>query len=326
MRKLYAAVTDTSDIATVDVDQDYSQPTANAVVKCGSTSLSLGDDVEIDIGYTDDHAVVFNGYVLEKITTRNAGELSYTLRCRDNLWRTMAMFIASEDPQAPLKYSNITAESLVATMLDLSGISTYSLDSPGFTFAPEEPLEVHLTSAWDIINRVCWLIAWHCYDDMGTIRFLDRKPYNVAGDVSVHSFTVGDSGDILTIEPYAISSDKIRNKVVVYGKEGVYASASASSPFLPADFYKAEVLSAPDLVDNNTMAQDIADYNLDLMNRLEKSATVTVLGTPAVSARKVVTFTEAKTGISADWFVYGCKHRLSDSYMISMTLTQRQTS
>lgn len=323
---LYASVTGCTGVASVNVDQDFSQPTANALIECNSTTLSLGDAVTVDIGYVGNHATVFKGFLLEKIATRTGQKETVTLRCRDTLWRAMAMFIASEDPQAPLSYSNIAAEDLVKAMLDLSGISSYSLDSPGFTFAPEEPLEVQLVSAWDQINRICWLIAWHCYDDLGTIRFLERKPYNEAGDASVHTFVVGDGGDIISVEPFAISSDKIRNKVVVYGDEGVYASASASSPFLPAGFYKTEVISAPDLIDTNAMAQDIADYNLELLNRLEKTATVTVLGTPSVKARDVVTFTEAVTGMSSDWFVYSCRHQLADTYTQQLTLVQRQTS
>lgn len=326
MAELYSSVTGTTGVASIDVTQDYGQPTANALIECTGTTLSLGDAVSVDLGYVGNNANVFQGYLLEKRVTRTGDQLSYTLRCRDTLWRAMAMFIASEDPQAPLEYSNIQAEDLVQAMLDLSGISSYSLDSPGFTFAPEEPLEVQLTSAWDMIARVCWLLAWHCYDDMGTIRFVDRKPYNVAGDSSVHSFVVGDAGDIVSVAPYSISSDKIRNKVVVYGKEGIHATASAPSPFLPAGFYKAEVISAPDLIDTQAMAQDIADYNLDLLNRLEKTITATVVGTPGVSARDVVTFTEAQTGVSADWFVYSCTHRMSDTYTTDMTLVQRQTS
>lgn len=325
MTTLYATATNTTGIISVEIDQDYGQPTANAVIECVSTTLSLGDSIEVDIGYVGNHAVVFRGYVLEITATRSGEKRGYSIRARDNLWRAMAMFIAAEDPLDTLEYNNIAAEDLVKAMLDLSGVSSYSLDSPGFTFAPEEPLEVQLTSAWDMISRVCWLIAWHCYDDMGTVKFLDLKPYNV-GAASIHTFQTGDSGDILSVEPLLISSDKIRNRVVVYGAEGVFASASAASPFLPANFYKTEVISAPDLIDNNAMAQDIADYNLDMLNRLEKGITARVVGVPTVNARDTVTFVEAETGASGDWFVYGCKHSLSDFYSQALTLVQRQIS
>lgn len=325
-RDLYASVTGTSGIISVNVDQDYSQPTANATIEATTTTLDLGDPVTIDIGYTDGHQQVFTGFLLEKSRTRSGAGLTWSLSCRDTLWRAMAMFIASDDPQTPLEYSNIASEDLIRAMLELSGITSYNLDSPGFTWAPEEPLEVQLTSAWDMISRVCHLIAWHCYDDNGTVRFLDRKPYPVGGDSSVHTFVTGNTGEITSVSPYAISSDKIRNRVVVYGDTGVYASASASSPFLPSGFYKTEVISAPDLIDTNGMAQDIANYNLDLLNRLEKSVTLEVIGVPSVGARDVVTVTETETGVSGDWFVYGCRHQFSVSYTQSLTLIQRQTS
>ena len=323
---LDSSVTNCTDIISVDVDQDYSQPTANAVVKCTDTTLGLGDAVTINLGYTGDTGTVFKGYLLEKNRIRSGSELLWSLRCRDTLWRAMAYFIASDDPLDPLQYSNIEAAALVRAMLDLSGISSYSLNSPGFTFAPEEPLEVQLMSAWDMINRVCWLLAWHCWDDNGTVRFQNRKPYNVAGDTPTRTYITGDSGTIVAIEPYHIPSDKIRTRVVVYGKENVYASASASSPFLPAGFYKTEVISAPDLIDTTSMAQDIANYNLDLLNKLEKSVSMTIIGDHNVNARDIVTVTEAQTGVSDDWFVYSCKHQFAESYQTMLTLTQRQTS
>jgi len=325
-RVLHADITGSSDIYSVTIDQDYSQPTSSMIFECDSTTLSLGDSVQADVGFDDDHAVLFTGYVLEKDVQRDQNGVRYSVRCRDQLWRAMAYFIAAEDPQSPLEYSNIESATLVQNMLEMSGITSYSLDVPGFTFAPEEPLEVQLTSAWDMIQRICQLIAWHCYDDYGTVRFLDRKPYNVAGDSPVATLITGTGEAILAVQPFSIGSDKIRNRVVVYGREGVYASAQASSPFLPAGFYKTEAISAPDLIDTTSMAQDIADYNLELLNRLEKTATVNIEGNPTVRARRVVTVTEEDTGVSGDWFVYGCRHEIRDTYTTNMTLVQRQTS
>lgn len=326
-KDLYCSVTGTSGIVSASINDDFGQPTRNAMVDCLSTELELGDAVTVDMGYTDEHASLISGYLLEKTKKRTAQGLVTSLRIRDKLWRAMAYFIAAENPEEPLKYSNIASEDLVRAMLQLASVpGPYDLESPGFTFAPEEPLEVQLVSAWDMIAKVTYLIAWHCYDDDGTIRFLDRKPYPMAGDVSIYNFVTGDSGRVLAVEPWAISSDKIRNKVVVYGKEGVYASASASSPFLPDGFYKTEVIAAPDLIDTQQMAQDIADYNLNLLNRLEKTLTLSVVGTPSIKARSTVTVTESETGVSGDWFVYGCSHELTDFYTTRLTLTQRQVA
>jgi hypothetical protein len=323
---LYATVTNATGIRSVVVDEDFSQPTRSAVVECSSTTLELGDYAEVDIGYVGNHDVVLKGYVMSIAKKRAGDGKGTTIRLRDQLWRAMAYFIASSDPDAPLEYSNIDAEDLVGAMLTLSGITSYSPDSPGFTFAPEEPLEVQLVSAWDIISKVCNLIAWHCYDDDGTVRFTDRKPYPVEGDVSSHSFITGNSGEIISIDPLSRSPDKIRNRVVVYGPEGVYASASAVSPFLPSGFYKTEVIAAPDLIDTTAQAQDIANYNLDLLNRLELTLSMTVVGVPGLRARDTVTVTESETGASGDWLAYNVRHELSDKYTQSLTLVQRQTS
>ena len=324
--QLYASVTNTTGIKSVTVDEDYGQPTRSALVECTGTTLDLGDYAEIDIGYVGDHDVVLKGYVMSVDVSRTGDGKIYTVRMRDQLWRAIADFIAASDPQAPLKYHNIAAEDLVAAMLNHAGISSYSLNSPGFTFAPEKDLEVQLMTAWDMINKVCYLLAWHCYDDDGTVRFLDRKPYPVGGDSPSHTYITGDSGEIISISPRSRSSDKIRNRVVVYGPEGVYAEASAASPFLPSGFYKAEVISAPNLIDTTAQAQDIADYNLDLLNRLELSVTMTAVGVSGIRARDIVTVTESETGTSGDWFVYNVKHDFSDKFTQTMTLIQRQVS
>lgn len=323
---LYATVTDTVDIETINIDDDYGQPTKTAIVVARRTILELGDYIEIDLGYETDHSVEFKGYVLAITQKRTSEGWNVSIRARDQMWRAMALFIASSDPQAPLKYKNIDAEDLVAAMLELAGITSYSLDSPGFTFAPEKDLEVNLMSSWDMISKVTRLLAWHCYDDAGTVKFNDRKPYNVAGDSSVYSFTTGDSGEIESVGSFTMSSEKIRNKVVVYGHEGVHAEASASSPFLPSGFYKAEVISAPNLIDTTAQAQDIADYNLDLLNRLEKNLTITVVGVPGLKCRQVVTVTESETEVFGDWLIYNMQYAMTDKFLQTMTLVQRQTS
>ncbi|NIQ88607.1 MAG: hypothetical protein GWN93_05825 [Deltaproteobacteria bacterium] len=323
---LYATVTNTTGIVSVNVDEDFSQPTRSGLVECDSTTLDLGDYVEVDIGYVGNHDIVLKGYVMQIESSRSGEGKTKSIRIRDQLWRAMAYFIASSDPDDPLEYNNIAAESLVAAMLELAGITTYSLSSPGFTFAPEEPLEVQLMSSWDMIAKVCQLLAWHCYDDDGTVKFTDRKPYPVGGDSPVHTFVTGASGEIVSISPLSKSSDKIRNRVVVYGPEGVHAEASASSPFLPSGFYKAEVISAPNLIDTTAQAQDIADYNLDLLNRLELTLNMTVVGVPGLRARDIVTVTESETGVSGDWLAYSLRHEFSDKYTQTMTLVQRQVS
>ena len=104
------------------------------------------------------------------------------------------------------------------------------------------------------------------------------------------------------------SDRDLRNRVVVYGTDGIYASAEEESPYLPAGFRKTVVVASP-WIDDQGMAQAACDYNLDKLNRLTEEITIEVVGNPDLHARKVVTVSESHTGISGDWYIYTCEHR-----------------
>jgi hypothetical protein len=134
---------------------------------------------------------------------------------------------------------------------------------------------------------------------------------------------VGNSGD-LTVTDYQYNTDNLRNKVIVFGLKPIYAEASAASPYLPADFYKTAVVSS-ELIDTQGMADDSANYNLDLYNKLTENLNLEAEGDYRVRVRDTVSVTEPFIpDAEGDWFVFALSHRLAESsgYTMSMTLSR----
>jgi len=133
---------------------------------------------------------------------------------------------------------------------------------------------------------------------------------------------VGSLGNIEIIE-YAFSTEELRNKVVVFGRDDIYAEASAASPHLPSGFYKTAIVSS-ELIDTQDMADDSATYNLELYNKLTENLRVEAEGNPLVRCRDIVGVTEPFTSMAADlWFVYAVDHDLDENgYSMSLTLSK----
>jgi energy-converting hydrogenase Eha subunit B len=113
----------------------------------------------------------------------------------------------------------------------------------------------------------------------------------------------------------------LRNKVVVYGTEGVYAKAQASSPYLPGGFFKSVVFASPTLVANTAMAQSIANYNLAKLNRLTIGGSATIIGNHAISCRDCVNVNKSDIGMTGQFYVYGLEHSWSkDGFTTSLDL------
>lgn len=325
-RELYMACTGCSNLISVQAGGDYHGPCQTALVDCESTSLSVGDAVEVDIGFSDDHSVIVHGYAKEINPTVPDG--TYRIRIFDDLILAQDYLVVSDDPNAPLTYSNIQAEDLVRNVLALASLTNYSGEHPGFTFGTVYPVKVQLIKAWDFVRQVCEMIAWWCYcDASGTIHFTSRKPYPVGGDSSIHTFTTGNTGD-LTLINYTKSDDKLRNKVVVYGYDGIHATAQASPPSdvaLPSGFYKAAVISYPNIIDTQEMAQQAAEYNLTLLNRATETLTLESVGNPDIVRGQIVDIDQDHiSGLGGNWFVYEATHRItaSEGYRMHVTLTK----
>jgi hypothetical protein len=325
-RELYMACTGCSNIISVQAGGDYHGPCQTALVDCESTTLTVGDAVEVNVGFSDDHSVIVHGYAKEINPTVPDG--TYRIRVYDDLILAQDYLVVSDDPNAPLTYENIQAEDLVGNVLALASLTNYSGDHPGFTFGTQSPVKVQLVKAWDFVRQVSEMLAWWVYcDPTGTIHFVDRKPYPVGGDSSIHTFETGDAKD-LTLINYSKSDDKMRNKVVVYGYDGLHATAQASPPAdiaLPAGFYKAVVISYPNIIDTVEMAAAAAEYNLELLNRATESLTLEAVGNPDVVRGQIVDISQSHiSGLGGNWFVYEATHRITpgEGYKMHVTLTK----
>lgn len=315
VRNLYASISGVTGILNIDLIEGFKSFTRTCTIECDSTTLSLGDSISVDMGYADDHDVVFTGVVKKVNKSRPTGTTKIT--CFDELVKSTDYFMVSEDPEVPFTRTNIDARDLVEDLLNEASITSFVADPVSFIFT--EPT-FNLVSVADAINQINGIIAWHIWcDEDGIVRYADRRPYVMGGDTPSATFTTGSSGNIVTNE-YNRSEENLRNKVVVYGNEDIYAEASAVSPYLPAGFYKTAVVASP-LITFSGQAQLAAEYNLELYNRLDRVVSCEALGNPHLHVNAIVTVTEANTGVSGDWFVYNISHSFSEGgYTMRMVL------
>jgi hypothetical protein len=307
VKSLYKSVTSTSQVISVDLSSAYTNATDVAIIEAGSTSLSIGDSVSVDIGYTDNHAQLFTGYV--KSIERAYPHNTYTITAYDVMTRAVDYFIASSNPSNPFKRSNIKAEDLIEDLLALAGLTNYQGDNTFFTYGVSVPVEVNLVGCYDFCKQLSDLVAWHLYADKnGKVWFVDRKPYPVGGDSS--SGTIASTAVLGAT--LAQSDDDIRNRIVVYGANNISAEAKASSPYLPSGFYKTAVMSAS-FVDSQSVANDAASYNLAKWNRLRSSLIMSLVGDPSIVARNIYTMATLPIVASDDWFAYSVNHSLTSS-------------
>ena len=327
--KLYADVTGIANPIAINLSTGHSYSTATANVHCKTASIGIGDQMIIDMGYETNHAKVFQGYV--KSITREIPDDTYKIVAKDDLIRAVDFFVVPTNPEDSFKRTNIDAEDLVEQVLALAGLTNFTFTPTSFTFATrdETEVEVKLTSAYDFCKMIADLLTWHLYsDEDGLIHFINRKPHVMDG-------TSGQPGDIADVAinlgnpitdstilnfTYNESDRDLRNRVVVHGSEGVYAEALASSPYLPAGFYKSMALVSP-IIDDDGMAQNAANYNLQLYNKLTVASSMVVIGDPTYLARRVIEINEAITNTTGDWYIYLAEHNWSkEGYVVNMEL------
>ena len=323
--KLYCSITSISGIAAVTVTQGHDSDTSSAIIEATTPSVQIGDYIEVDLGYTTNHQKVFSGYV--KSIERRVPTNTYIVTAYDVMIRAIDYFIVADDPLNPLSYQNISAEDLVADLFSKAGLTSFTYDTTYFVFGINESFDINLVSPLDYSNTIASLITWHLWaDENGTIHFENRKPYVMTGDTSQPGDTVDERAistsytlnDDATGLLYAESEKDLRNKVVVYGNNGVSAVAQATSPYEPSGFYKATVLVAPNVIDDVATAQKTADYNLNLLNRLTYSISATVAGDPSLRARQIINVNSTKLGITnTHYYVFGCTHNFSKSGYIN---------
>jgi hypothetical protein len=317
-----------TDVISVEVDEGYKSTTSRCSIELEDISgISLNDIVTVDAGYTGNHGQIFRGLIDEIVTTRMPG--IYQLECRDILKLAVEHWLVSEDIENPWSRSNISAEDLVEDLLAEAGLTDYNGASTSFTFAVDAPAEFNLMSVWDAVRTICHILAYNCYARDNTVYF-DRILPEPSGS-AVANMQTGDSGNIILID-YGYNTDNLRNKVVVFGKDNLKAEASSATSydprdgtykqFLPDDFYKTAIVS--NQIIEESMAQDAADYNLELYNRLTEFMRLETEGNHEVRVYDTISVTEPLTGMDSDeWFVYSVAHRIDDTgYSLSLNLTR----
>jgi hypothetical protein len=328
MDSLYASVTGVTNPLNITVSESHSSSTSTAIIECLSHSLNIGDYISVDLGYVTNHAIIFRGYVKE--IDRAVPQNTYNIIAHDVMIRAVDFFVASTNPDQPFSRNDIKAETLVRDVLELAGLTDYDYDATNFTLAINTVAEVNLVSAYDYCNGIAELLAWHLYADKnGQVHFVDRKPYVVGGDTSVYTVDSNNLYNIISFT-HKLSERDLRNRVVVYGSTGIYAEAKQATSYnpltssyeqiLPTGFYKTAVAASP-LINQTSLAQQAADYNLDLYNRLGSNISLSILGSHSVEARTVITVDESITGISGDYYVYLVEHTWgADGYIVNMDL------
>lgn len=310
-RKLYADVTGSSGIQSISVESGYSTIVASATVECTTTSLVLGDAITIDMGYSDEHQNVFEGFV-KKVVSQTPDGL-YTITAFDSLVRATDYFIVSDDPEQPLTFHSTGDREVVDGLLSQCGLSlTSGTVSPVFTLGTNaDGAKFNLQSVAEAIQFMCSITGRVCYASGGNIYYVDRKPYVEGGDTIIDTWTTNNQ--ILTASK-EVDSSRIRNKIVVYGAEGIKATASASSPYVVVD--QASCIAHP-LLDTQEIAQATADVNLEILNRLAQTVNLDLKGDASVQPRTCYHITESFTSTNNDVFVYRVTHNLSQAGFIT---------
>ena len=327
MKHLYGTATGASNLLEVSVSENHSSSCSTATLTCETFTNTVGSDITIDLGYSDSHGIVFKGYV--KSIEHSIKEDVYSIVASDYLVRASDYFIVPETPTTAFTRQDIAAETLVGEVLSLAGITSYSSQSTYYTLAVNGSVaEVKLVSAYDYCNSIADLLAWHLWADRtGAINFKNRKPYVMLGtssqpgdiaDVPMAGKAVTQSTSMNIV--YRVSEADLRNKIVVWGYNNITASASEASPYLPSGFYKT-VLFSNEIIGSTEAAQMTADYNLAMLNRLNRDMTLTVLGDYALEARKTIRVYLPMFNIDEDMYIFSTTHNWSGSgYETSLVL------
>ena len=330
---LYASIPGMSTISVVNVATQHQQSVATATIQCQSTSKDIGDEINIDLGYVANHGHIFKGFVkqIERVTPNN----TYQITAHDVMSRAVDFFFVPDNPDAPFRRANITAEALIEDVLREAGLTSFDFDNTDFTFAVTAGVyaEVKLVSAYDYANGITDVIAWHMWaDNTGTIKLANRKPYwmesggpeaSQPGYVADTALKTLTDADAVQARYYKHERD-LRNRIVVHGTPGTTAIAKSSSPHLPAGYYKSAALYWP-ILDSQSIADKAASYNLSLLNRLSVGLELTIVGDHELLAHDAVHATIDKLGIDNDYYIYYAEHNWSaKGYVTTLELRAKE--
>lgn len=338
MFKPYISATGITNPLGMNLNTSHSASMSIVSIECTSYNLNIGDSIDVYLGYEGNNQKVFSGYV--KQVSKKVPDLTYTITAYDVLTRAVDFFIVSENPDSAFTRRNIKAEDLVEDLLSLAQLNDFHSHSTSFTFATRQEMQVNLVSVYDYCKMIADLLTWHLYADAdGTVHFVNRKPHVMVGGspesdqphfVADTPIKTVDNSTILTLS-HSKSEKDLRNRIVVYGADDVYGSASRHSSIdpdtgdyvtvLPANYYKSAVL-ATYIIDSDSTANNTAEYNLKLLNRLSSEVSMTVIGDPDLVARNVITINNPQLGINNyNYYIYSAEHVVSNSgYTVNMLL------
>lgn len=327
MKILYGTATNVTNLISASISESHSATNTVANIECESFSGTVGSQISIDIGYTDNHGVIFTGYV--KSIEHNVPDNLYTIIASDILVRASDFFIVPDSPDTAFSRQNISAEDLVHDVLALSGLTSFDLQATSYTLAVNgTTAEVKLISSYDYCKSIADLVAWHLWADRnGVTHFRNRKPYVMTGtsgqpgdvaDTPLSGKEINDTNSISGV--YRESEADLRNKVVVWGYNGITATASAVSSYLPTGFYKT-VLFSNQIIDSTSMANATATYNLALLNRLTKEVTAITVGDWELEARNTIDVNLSAVGINQEMYIFSADHSWSQGgYEVTLVL------
>jgi len=275
----------------------------------------LSDEVTVDGGYDSDHGILFRGYV--KKIEKMIPDKTYKITVHDPLIRAVDMFLASDDPEAPLTFNSISDYDLVNAMLGEAGLPNVvsAPPFPQFVFGTNaDGAKFNLQSVADVLQFIASITGRLIYaDNAGDIYYVDRKPY-VDGDSPTLTFVGGNGGNIID-SSYEKANDKIRSRVVCYGKTPIKATAEAPSPYTVVT---QTAVIAHELIDLQSLAESVASINLTLLNRLQETYSVTVEGSHNIQARKVASLTEPYLGASGrSVYLYRVSHTIGEAGFVT---------
>lgn len=319
MQKLSAWVSGCSKILSVVVEAAHNSQMATAVVEAEQTSLGLGDFVQIFLGYDNNPSLVFSGYV--KSISIKEPERYYTINLSDAMTRLAEYYIVSANPLAPMRRKNIDAALLVRDVVNEAGIYDFDYELTNFILGIYNPIEINLKTAYEVASSIANLIAWHVWADQGGgINFFRRFPWPGDSEQPVKTINLDNIGIAVS---RLVSDADLRNRVVVYGANGIFAEAKVPSPYLPPGYYKTAVVSSP-YIDSQSMATQSANYNLELYNRITEQLDVIIPGDPSLFPRTTIHVIYSPLGINSNWYIFSREHSFSKGgFLTTLSLRRR---
>ena len=298
------------DVVSISYSNAYKTPISKINFETNSATIDwLGKAVTLSLTNESDVRQVFSGFVDDVGETRFPDVFEVT--CSNILQRARNHWLITNSLDTFWTRSNIAAETLVGDLLAEAGLTNYSGDTSLFTFGTNGDVEFQLLSVMDAIDQINNILAYSIYMDGATIRWSQKFP-------------TPEGSPTITLDKFiaiskTVGTKNLRNKVVVFGKNGIYAEASEVSPYLPTDFYQTAIVSS-ELIDSQSMANSSVDYNLELYNKLGQELRIDIEGNPNLKVMDTIHITHSPLDIDDDWFVYSVNHTFEETFTTTAIL------